>query len=64
MIYGSNAHLNSAFSDASTHENVLQQQETEREEKNVRLLAFVGQTQQGAPVPQEKQFLPIVFTSH
>lgn len=39
-------------------------QEKESNEKNVRLLAFVGQTQQGAPVPQEKQFLPIDFTSH
>lgn len=59
----SNAHLRSDFSDALTWEKCFQRQEKERN-KNVRVLASVGQTQQGAPVPQEKQFLPIAFTSH
>lgn len=53
---------NSHFSDASTCKKSLPQLVKDRN-KNVHLLACAGQTQQGAPVQQEKQSLHIVFMS-
>lgn len=51
---------NSHFSDVSTCKKSLPQLVKDRN-KNVHHLACAGQTQQGAPVQQEKRSLPIVF---